>query len=88
MIRKEFQWNDTPHSIEILHFLEATQEQADLFDLRHGDFLVHLNDGRTTRVFSMFLDDVLQWNTKGKLNDPDHCLIKKIGVWIDDCNAG
>ena len=88
MIRKEFQWNNALHSIEILHFREATQEQADLFELRQGDDLVHLCDGRTTRVFSMFLDDALQWKTSDQLNDPDSHLIKKIGAWLDAGYAG
>ena len=83
---KEFDYDDSHYSMHVIPFISANEEDRKQYNLKEGQFLVHLFDGNSSKSFAVFYGDeqpIWESNVSKIVLDDDY-LIEKIGFLIDN----
>lgn len=87
--KKEFDYEGRHYSVHVVPFIVSNEEDKKMYNLKEGQFLVHLTDEDSSKSFSVFYgDDQPIWQSNvSKIILDDDFLIEKIGFLIDDYYA-
>ena len=79
-----FDADGVSYMIDVKHFNALLIEQQQQYDVKDGQFLVHLFSPSGCRSFKVFLNEDLYWTTNAQEEFVDREFIEVIGSIIDE----
>jgi hypothetical protein len=72
------------YMIDVKHYNALSKDQQEQYDVKDGQFLVHLFSPSNCRSFKVFLNEDLYWTTDAREGFVDREFIEVIGSIIDE----